>query len=76
MRIEKTKNGYLFVNAQLIKMEFYKLKFKTFMLVEKNKNGYLISTVINNRLIKMQYSFYTKKDAVKAFKEDIKNNKY
>jgi hypothetical protein len=42
------------------------------MVVEKNKNGYLISKIVNNQLIKMQYSFYTKKDAVKAFKEYLK----
>jgi hypothetical protein len=42
------------------------------MVVEKNKNGYLITKIVNNQLIKLQYSFYTKKDAIHAFKQYLK----
>jgi hypothetical protein len=42
------------------------------MSIEKNKNGYLITKIVNNQLIKLQYSFYTKKDAIHAFKQYLK----
>ena len=55
---------YLWDNLLLIKM-----------IVEQNKNSgaWEISDVIKNHLVRRTYYFYTKTQAMKLFKEEIKN---
>ena len=44
------------------------------MTIEKINNGTLkISDIVNNRLISKTYYYYTKKEAIKDFKEYIIN---
>tara|TARA_R100000315_G_C5174536_1_gene100905 strand:+ start:369 stop:521 length:153 start_codon:yes stop_codon:yes gene_type:complete len=40
------------------------------MTIEKQQNGsLLISDIVNNQYIKQVYYFYTKKDAIKLFRQ-------
>ena len=47
------------------------------MIIEKNKiNGsFIISDIINGYLFKKVYYFYTKKQAIKLFKKQLKEIK-
>ena len=43
------------------------------MTIEKNINGYYVITdIINRRLIKKVYGGYTKREAIRLFKHEIK----
>lgn len=39
------------------------------MNITPTSNGFLITDIVNNQLIKMQYIGYSKKAAIKLFKE-------
>ena len=45
------------------------------VFVEKNKYGYwIVSDNINNQYFKMRFLYYSKREAVKRFKQYVKEN--